>query len=155
METKKCTKCKKIKEISLFNKSVYRKEGTRAQCKECERKQAKEYYKKNSQPYKNRAKQGKQAMKEHLNAFLFNLKEKSGCVLCPETEVACLDFHHIIKGIPVYRASNNSYSSLAKELNKCIIVCCNCHRKIHADLIKVDISMIRKVDINEIKNYNK
>lgn len=148
METKKCTRCKETKEVSFFNKSAYRKEGTRAHCKECEREQAREFYKKNSQPYKDRAKQGKKVMKERLNAFLFNLKEKSGCVICPEKEVACLDFHHIIKGKPVTRMTSTSYSALENELNKCIIVCCNCHRKIHAKLIAVNETMIKPINLS-------
>lgn len=151
METKICKKCNKDKELALFNKSASRKEGTRSYCKECERKDAKEFYKKNSQPYKDRAKKNKTILKIHLNAFLFKLKKDSGCTLCPEKEIACLDFHHIIKGKPVTRMTNSSNVSLCRELNKCIIVCCNCHRKIHANLIEVNETMIKKITLSEIK----
>lgn len=151
METKICKKCNINKDVTLFNKSAYRKEGTRSYCKECERKDARAFYKQNSQPYKERAKESKEQMKIHLTEFLFKLKQNSGCILCPEKEVACLDFHHIIKGKPVTRLVSNSYISLCKELNKCIIVCCNCHRKIHANLINVNESMIKKITITELK----
>lgn len=58
------------------------------------------------------------------------------CSHCPETHVACLDFHHIIPSTK--RASvrdmmrgHHSFESLMEEVAKCEILCSNCHRKLH------------------------
>lgn len=147
IEKKTCTRCKIPKELSCFNKSSYRKEGTRAHCKQCEREQANEFYHKNPKPYRDRAKKSKRLMADYLNALTITIKQDSGCILCPEKEVACLDFHHVIKGSPVTRAANHSYTKFEKELAKCVIVCCNCHRKIHAGILNVDETMIIKREI--------
>jgi len=146
MESKIFTYCKKEKDISSFYKI------TNSHCKECEKERAKKVYTKNPEPYKERAKEGKKKLKTFLTDFLFNLKKDSGCRICNEKEVACLDFHHIIKGRPVTRVANHSFTSTEKELNKCIIVCCNCHRKIHANLINVDESMIINVKVPRPKS---
>lgn len=147
IEKKICTRCKTPKELSEFNKSAYRKEGTRSHCKQCEREQANEFYHKNPEPYRDRAKKSKRKMADHLNAFMLKLKKESGCILCQEKEIACLDFHHVIKGTPVTRSANHSYIRFEKELNKCVIVCCNCHRKIHAGLLIVNEKMINKIEV--------
>ena len=149
METKICTRCKEKKIVSLFSKSAYRKEGTRAQCKDCEREQANAFYHKNPEPYRLRAKAHKKVVAKRIKDFLLSLKQNSGCVLCPEKEVACLDFHHIIKGKNVGHCL--SYKGVISELNKCIIVCCNCHRKIHAKLLKVDKTFIKQVSVDMLK----
>lgn len=55
------------------------------------------------------------------------------CTYCDENHVSCLDFHHTnpedkFKGISVIRGSIHR---LKEELKKCIVVCSNCHKKLH------------------------
>lgn len=59
------------------------------------------------------------------------------CEKCGENCPACLDFHHIdpkTKTAAVSRMINEfrSKESILKEIKKCIIVCANCHRKLHS-----------------------
>jgi hypothetical protein len=63
-----------------------------------------------------------------------------GCLLCPEKEPVCLSAHHLNpeeKDFSISSALTNKLSAvkIAKELKKCICVCENCHRKIHAGLL--------------------
>ena len=67
--------------------------------------------------------------------------KKDGCICCGEKEICCLDTHHkdpdkkefqigagaIIFGLPKLKA----------ELAKCICLCANCHRKVHAGIINL------------------
>lgn len=60
----------------------------------------------------------------------------TGCALCHEPHPVCLSFHHLdptTKRFLVSQGKNNGYSvkTIVAEMDKCIIVCENCHRKIH------------------------
>lgn len=67
------------------------------------------------------------------------IKHNKGCFYCPETEPVCLDFHHKDKqtkkqNISVMIGSHWSWDKIQTEMDKCIIVCSNCHRKLHAGI---------------------
>lgn len=68
--------------------------------------------------------------------WLKNHKQALCCSNCPENHPWCLDFHHTDptkKDINVHYASNHGWSidRLKIELEKCIVLCANCHRKEH------------------------
>lgn len=50
--------------------------------------------------------------------------------------IAALDFHHIDESQKEFGISGSGYSKswekIKKELDKCILVCANCHREIHS-----------------------
>lgn len=58
---------------------------------------------------------------------------KCGYDKCPDA----LDFHHVDESQKEFNLSHNghcrSWETIKKELDKCILVCSNCHREIHAD----------------------
>jgi hypothetical protein len=57
------------------------------------------------------------------------------CERCGENEVSCLEFHHCIpseKESNVIKMITRGLNSVIKEMKKCIVVCANCHCKIHA-----------------------
>lgn len=65
---------------------------------------------------------------------------KNGCSLCDEKEPCCMSSHHLdpsIKDFSIGAAPSQKISpaKIKKELEKCICVCENCHRKIHAGKI--------------------
>ena len=62
------------------------------------------------------------------------------CIICGEYFPFLLDFHHLNpseKHIEISNMVSNYYSweRILEEINKCIILCCNCHRKIHRGVI--------------------
>lgn len=68
---------------------------------------------------------------EDFQKFKSTLK----CSKCGEDHIACLDFHHLEankkkQNISVL-ARRCSAETLQKEIDKCIILCSNCHRKEH------------------------
>jgi len=70
--------------------------------------------------------------------------KKRGCHYCGEMEVCCLEFHHINQAEKLFNIGEASsifkgvtLEALHKEIEKCEVVCANCHRKIHAGLIEV------------------
>ena len=59
-----------------------------------------------------------------------------GCSRCDETDPACLDFPHrdpASKHRSVSYMVNYSRERLLAEIDKCDLLCCNCHRKQHRD----------------------
>lgn len=137
-----CTLCDTPRPLSEFNKSRTRSEKLRAHCKSCERSAATDFYKKNPEPYKRRAYAARRKMTKQNMEIAAQIKRDSGCVSCGEKTVCTLDFHHVIGsssvkkgGMPVGRAANYSVKKFRAELAKCVVLCANCHRKVHAGLI--------------------
>jgi len=72
--------------------------------------------------------------KEWLN----DLKESEGCHFCSVDTAICLDFHHQgDKDANISRLVTSDYSKekIKEEISKCIVICANCHRKLHAGII--------------------
>lgn len=68
------------------------------------------------------------------------------CQICGYCKyVGALDFHHsqgekdFIMGDDGY---THSWAKIKKELDKCVLVCSNCHREIHGGLIKLPDSLL-------------
>jgi hypothetical protein len=59
------------------------------------------------------------------------------CSQCPENHPACLEFHHDgengEKEFDIGNAANLGYSikKIFEEIKKCIVLCANCHKKLH------------------------
>jgi transcription elongation factor Elf1 len=56
------------------------------------------------------------------------------CVLCNESDIRCLDFHHLDPTKKEFNIGRKvfSLSKLKEEASKCVVLCSNCHRKYHA-----------------------
>jgi hypothetical protein len=84
--------------------------------------------------------------KERYNSLLevySKWKKTLKCVCCGESDHNCLDFHHVNpeeKEIKISTALGRGAKTVVKELKKCIVVCANCHRKVHAynTVVEVD-----------------
>lgn len=88
----------------------------------------------------NKAKQDKKLIKQQqklLKNYIIEVKQKSVCQICGENRWWVLDFHHIkdkILPIPEMARKSVDIDVLKNEIDKCIIVCSNCHRDIHHKL---------------------
>lgn len=68
---------------------------------------------------------------------LTELKRQRGCQRCGESESVCLDFHHVQREEKQFNLSLRSaprypWHEVEAEIAKCVILCANCHRKLHA-----------------------
>ena len=65
------------------------------------------------------------------------LCKSSGCLRCGESHPACLDFHHRDPASKIYAVTDATrfwkLEKLAKEIEKCDVLCANCHRILHWD----------------------
>lgn len=62
--------------------------------------------------------------------------KEAGCLLCQEKDPCCLDAHHIDetqKNFNISMGQDKTAQEMEEELKKCVCVCANCHRKLHAN----------------------
>lgn len=91
------------------------------------------YYALNSKYYKDKAKENKRQNRIWFSDY----KKTISCERCGENHPACLDFHHIDSKEKRYLVSRMpgvgaSINTMLKEIEKCIVLCSNCHRKEHS-----------------------
>lgn len=113
-------------------------DGLQTKCKDCHKSYVKKHYLENKQSYR----ESSISRRSKIRSWISNLKSSCGCLFCSEKAYQCLDFHHLDgneKELTLSEAKNSmSNEDLIKEAKKCIIVCSNCHRKIHANLISCE-----------------
>jgi DNA-directed RNA polymerase subunit RPC12/RpoP len=117
MDTKICTKCGKNLPIEEFNWRNKTKGTRRSECKYCHSQYMKKVYQKKKNDIQ-------------------ELKAKCACAKCGEQRGYVLDFHHINpleKENTVARMTSNNYTleKVYEEIEKCIVLCANCHREFH------------------------
>jgi hypothetical protein len=82
---------------------------------------------------------------KHVKSFRKKNKERAveykggKCVKCGYKKcISALDFHHLDpnkKDFSISQNMNMSWDKIKKEIDKCILVCSNCHREIHEELL--------------------
>ena len=112
-----CTKCGEDKPDTNFS---MRGKLRRKQCKKCHQ---------GAITYANN--KARQAKREYILE-----DKKKGCSVCGEKRPYCLDYHHVNaedKTITISKllVQGSGVKRLIKEIDKCILVCANCHREIH------------------------
>jgi len=93
------------------------------------------HYAKNKAYYIQKAADKKVMMKAWLDEIKASLK----CLHCPEDDSVCLDFHHRDpkkKEIQLSAVVKEGWGKdrILKEIDKCDVLCSNCHKKLHAKL---------------------
>ncbi len=72
----------------------------------------------------------KQQYKDKIRNIVDQIKWDSKCS-CGESDFRCLDFHHIDKKeFEISIAMRYGLNKVIKEIEKCRVICANCHRKI-------------------------
>lgn len=101
---------------------------------EDKRKYDREYYSRYSKEQKAHKNKLQRARIKRLRYKINHYKLKHPCP-CGETHLACLEFHHIKenKEINIADALRHgwAWSRFLKEIDKCVVLCANCHRKLH------------------------
>lgn len=115
MDTKKCSKCGK--ELPLTEYYSRGNGKLRSECKDCHKNYVKGKY------------------KERKN-IVNDIKISQKCAKCGENRAYVLDFHHkdpSIKDSTIARLTSNSnkLEDIQREIEKCIVLCSNCHREFH------------------------
>lgn len=133
---KKCFKCEVEKEFFEFGKYKKSKDGLYHLCKLCKREMDKFYYNRKDK-LKKEDKYLKQVKRiKNIKEYVLDYMKDKKCKNCNENRLPALDFHHLNnKEFNVSQGILNGYSldRIKKEINKCEILCSNCHRVETAD----------------------
>jgi exonuclease III len=109
----------------------------RARCKACEAARMKSYYAANPELYnkhKGYVARNDAKWKAAVNTYILEvLKSRGGCLDCGETNIIVLEFDHrdpTAKSFSITsaRQSKVSWDQLVEEIDKCDVVCANCHK---------------------------
>lgn len=136
---KTCCTCKLSKPIDQFHNRTSSPDGRTRFCIACQKIRNKIHYSLNKDTYKATARKSR---KIRTSVFR-NWKQTLQCQICACQDSECLDFHHIDSSKKEVMISSGlqevSKQRLISELVKCVVVCANCHRKIHAKTVCVDL----------------
>ncbi len=139
---KKCAKCKREKAGTLFAIDKNKKDGLTSYCKSCKRKYKKAWNRKNKKrvaaydksyrkggrrPRSNNVQRNKEYVREHKNSI-------GVCQLCSYAVTPILHYHHKDpknKSFVLSSPGSRSIKLIKEELEKCILICPNCHALEH------------------------
>ena len=104
--------------------------------KEKQKKYQQEHYKKNKEFFVDRNK----TRRIERKAWFRGVTKDIECSICKEKERCCLSFHHLNpkekdQAVSVMLNDFRSKERVLAEMKKCIVLCENCHRKVHAGII--------------------
>lgn len=133
--TKICRACDRELTLENFSRNPTRKDGLNGWCRECSNEYLHKHYKSKKQYYLDHAK----LSKSKINDYVKDYKVAKGCHFCHENYYRCLEFHHLdgyekIDNIGRMR-NNHNINMIKEEMQKCIVVCANCHRKLHDGIL--------------------
>lgn len=128
-----CSACKKEKSLDEFNKWSKSKDGKQPRCRTCQRAYYREAY---HNPDGKRKKQIRAVDKKLLlrnKNFVVQHKEGKPCTDCGNMfPHYVMDFDHVRgkkRGHISTWGIKQSLKTLKKEIDKCELVCANCHRE--------------------------
>lgn len=127
---KKCTRCKKTKSYSEFQKRAATKSGCGSMCKECKREYDCAHYKAHPDR-KEYIKKNRLAARKRAHAFICEYLSSHPCVDCGENDPNVLEFDHVRgkKHNTISRLKASSRAAVEREIKKCVVRCANCHRR--------------------------
>lgn len=129
---KTCTLCLKPKALEAFPVKKANKDGRAARCLVCQRALIRSHYENNKDYYKNKAALSNGTANAKRKQYVDKLKSETPCMDCGNKfPPVAMDFDH--------RDGNEKYKNVSQllkyswlkmlaEIDKCDIVCSNCHR---------------------------
>lgn len=119
-----CSSCKLTKPLEEFHKNP------RASCKSCINKISKKWRDNNLDKARSYFTEERKKISDW--------KEARGCLKCGETDPICLDMHHTDPETKEKDPSRlGKFETFLKEAEKCVVLCRNCHAKVHANRFKI------------------
>ena len=137
---KRCSRCQEEKNISEYRRDKSKPDGFQYHCKQCRRNFDRSNY---VQKYGVQAKLRNNDRAAVMRAKLLEYRLEHPCIVCGEDEPACLDFHHEdpeVKEFNIGGRLTTSWTTMAAELAKCVVLCANCHRKFHAGKMALPVT---------------
>jgi hypothetical protein len=131
---KTCQSCKQLKPVSEFHKNKKKRDGLATQCKACKKQTQASWYKHNKAKHKAKVASRKAVAVEAAREYVFAYLRTHHCVLCAESDPVVLQFDHIDRAnksaeISKMVCDGLSTTTIQEEINKCRVLCANCHAR--------------------------
>ncbi len=129
--TAKCYRCGQVKPVNCF---AWRRKGRNQHdslCRPCRSEYGKEHYAANRQLYIDRARTQKDKLRLDRALYLIEYFTSHPCVDCGERDPIVLEFDHVRdKAFAIGgKLCTRNWRSILSEIEKCEVVCANCHRR--------------------------
>jgi hypothetical protein len=130
---RQCGRCGEFKLLSEFAWRRKRRGQRDNMCRPCRSTYHREHYLANKQRYIDQARVRKQALRLERTTYLLGYFSNHPCTDCGETDPIVLEFDHLdaeAKSFDIGQAlSYRNWKSILEEMEKCEVVCANCHRR--------------------------
>lgn len=131
---KTCPGCHLKKDDSEFNKNKSKKDGLSTNCKYCVRKHQSSWYKKHQKEQRSRVAKNSKESKNRNQRYIYDYLLSHPCITCGESDIIVLEFDHLVaeeKDGSVSRMAAGGFSlkKIKEEIQKCQVLCANCHRR--------------------------
>lgn len=131
---KTCTKCEIEQDIEQFAYRNKIKEIRHCRCNTCQAEEKKKYYNENKEKEIAKAKISSKAARLRNAQYVYEFLLKRPCIKCTEKDPVVLEFDHREPHLKVDEISKLIYRAvsiekLQIEIDKCDVLCANCHRR--------------------------
>jgi hypothetical protein len=127
-----CVTCQEWKDEEEFNWR-YKSLGIRhPTCRECHKPFRKNWYQGNKERHLEQVKARKQETRKAAREYVWNYLLAHPCTECRERDPRVLEFHHREgkeRAVSEMVADGYPISKIQAEIDKCDVLCANCHRK--------------------------
>lgn len=133
-----CSKCQTPKDVSEFFVKDKKVNRLHAQCKDCYKEHRKQYqashYLKYKEEYLERARKRRKELRNEFRTKMLLYLSGKRCVICKESDIRTFEFDHIDPRNKKFSISQAvrlgfGWEDVVIELEKCRILCANCHKK--------------------------
>lgn len=127
-----CSSCKSIKELSEFNKNIWKKDGLHSLCRDCSRAHSNNYYKTHKKKHIEYVSSASRAQRKRTQQLVLDILKNSKCLDCGTDDYRVFEFDHV-RGLKLNNVSSMisggyGIKKILEEISKCEVVCANCHR---------------------------
>jgi hypothetical protein len=130
-EERRCGRCGEVKSIDQFAWRRKRKRQRDNMCAPCRSAYGREHYLANRQRYIDAEAQRKRARAESRTRWLIEFFRNHPCVDCGEQDPIVLEFDHLRDKVfeVMNQFASRNWREILDEIEKCDVVCANCHRR--------------------------
>ena len=128
---KKCLGCGEAKSVDCFTKKSQNKSGLNARCRVCTQEMSRAHFERNKDYYRKKQSDRRKELIPVVKAYIQGERDRP-CADCKRVfPLECMDFDHI-RGKKKFDVGGShrdrSLKQIKEEIEKCEVVCSNCHR---------------------------
>jgi hypothetical protein len=130
LDLKRCIDCGELKPVSEYHRNRGRPDGLQRRCKTCNIEVNKRWYEEHPEVKARRMYEYARARKREAQWRILDYLRAHPCVDYGESDPVVLDFDHLRDKVRNISAMmRQRWQAIVAEIEKCEVVCANCHRR--------------------------